>query len=226
MSTAITRIVDGWTLDITDEEPRVRDVDLAERAGLKQPRDIRKVIERCREELEEFGALDMRVHCARISKPRGGFEEREVREFWLTEHQALAVLLQLRTPQARRLRGVLVRLFIAVRRGQLTAPQQVAVLSSAPLVGGSRAHRAELASWCQMAARNNGVSVHRVHGELRRLLRVPGVYLVPLVLYPQAREIVESLALGRLLLPSSKAKRHLAAVPADPAQRVFPFPGP
>ena len=38
----------------TTASPRIRDVDLAERAGLKQPRDIRRVIERSREELEEF----------------------------------------------------------------------------------------------------------------------------------------------------------------------------
>jgi hypothetical protein len=75
-----------------------------------------------------------------------------------------------------------------------------------------------------MAARNNGVSVHRIHGELRRQCRVPGVYQIPLVLFPQARELVESLALGRLLLPVAKGRR-LTAV-ADPAQHVLPFPAP
>jgi hypothetical protein len=118
---AISKVitVDGWTLDVTADEPRIRDVDLAEHAGLKQPRDIRRVIERCREELEEFGPLDMRVHCARTLMPRGGYQEREVTEFWLNEHQATTVLLQLRTLPARRLRAAVVKVFVAYRCGQL-----------------------------------------------------------------------------------------------------------
>ncbi len=38
--TSLTRIVDvdGWLLNVAGDEPRIRDVDLAERAGLKQPR--------------------------------------------------------------------------------------------------------------------------------------------------------------------------------------------
>ncbi len=168
----------------------------------------------------------MRVHCARISKPRGGYEERMVTEFWLNEHQALAVLLQLRTLQARQARGAVVRAFVAFRRGQLAAapaPEQVPVLSTSPLVGDSRVHRSEISAWCRLAARNSNVSVHRVHGEVRRQFKAAGIYYVPLVLYPQARELLESLALGRLLLPGKPVERRLALV-EDPPQHVLPFP--
>lgn len=224
-NTAIARMVaiDGWTLDVTDDEPRVRDIDLAERAGLKQPRDIRKLIQRSRQELEDLGELLQRVSQARYESRPGIWQEREVSEFWLTEHQALAILLQLRTPEARRLRGIVIRVFVAVRRGELAAPQQVPVLSTSPLVGDSRVHRSEIAAWCRLAARNSNVSVHRVHGEVRRQFKASGIYYIPLVLYPQARELLESLALGRLLLPSKSAERRLALVQDEP-QRVLPFP--
>jgi hypothetical protein len=60
------------------------------------------------------------------------------------------------------------------------------------------------------------------HGELRRQCRAPGVYHIPLVLYPQARELVEALALRRLMLPSSSARRLM--VVTGQQQGVLPFP--
>lgn len=220
---SITRVVEGWTVDVTADEPRVRDIDMAERSGLRQPRDIRKLIQRSRQELEEFGPLVQRVHRTRYESKPGKWQEREVAEFWLTEHQALAVLLQLRTPLARRARASMVRMFIAYHRGELPVPQQVPVLSTSPLVGDSRVHRAEMVSWCELAAHRAHVSVHRIHGELRRQCRSPSVYQIPLVLFPQARELLEAIAHGRLMLPP-RAVRRLALV-ADPAQGVLPFPG-
>lgn len=220
MSNGMTRVVDGWSVTMDGEEPTVRDEELGTRLGFGRPRDIRKLIER----LTSDGILndsDVRATVSRTTE-RGG---RPGMQYRLTEIGTLLVIGRSDTKIAHAITRQVVQVFIAVRRGQLPAPQQVAVLSSAPLVGSSRPHRAELAAWCQMAARNNGVSVHRIHGELRRLLRVPGVYMVPLVLYPQARELVESLALGRLLLPSLKASRRLALVPANSAQRILPFPG-
>lgn len=164
----------------------------------------------------------MRVRRARISKPRGGYEEREVKEYWLTEAQATTILLQLRTPQARRLRVVVVKVVMAARRGMVHAPPPpvpVPVLSTSPIIGDTQL-RAEFGAWCAMAARNLGVGVHRVHGAVRRQFRVPGIYQLPVVLYPMARELVESLGLRRLLLPQSRAS---AAPAADPRQQVLPL---
>jgi hypothetical protein len=220
MSNAMTRVVDGWSVTMDGDEPRILDEELGARLGFARPRKIREVIERMISD-EILNDSDIRPVLGQNTGRRG----RPATAYHLGETAAYLVCTRSNTKGAIGITRQIVEVFRAVRRGQLAAPQQVAVLSSAPLVGSSRPHRAELAAWCQMAARNNGVSVHRVHGELRRLLRVPGVYMVPLVLYPQARELVESLALGRLLLPTN-AGRRLALAPADPAQRVLQFPTP
>jgi len=218
---AISRVVtvDGWTLDVTADEPRIRDIDRAERAGLKQPRDIRKVIERCREELEEFGLLDVRVHCARTSMPRGGYQEREVTEFWLNEHQATTVLLQLRTLPARRLRAAVVKVFVAYRRGQLATPQQVPVLASSPLLGDSQL-RTEFAARCTTAATKLGVGIHRIHGAVRQQLRVVGIYQLPAVLYATVRELVDAWTARRLPLPAASRRPRAARAGSSAATQA------
>lgn len=107
-----------WCAEVDAEgEPRVRDIDLAERAGMAQPRDIRKVIRANREELEEHGQIAMRVRRARIAKGgvATGVEERDVEETWLNESQACALVMLLRTAKARELRVAVVRAFMAAR---------------------------------------------------------------------------------------------------------------
>ena len=44
---------------------------------------IRKLIKRIEEEFRRHGYLDMRATVARISKPQGGYEEREVEVYYL-----------------------------------------------------------------------------------------------------------------------------------------------
>lgn len=92
-----------------DGVPRVRDVDLAERAGMKAPRQVRELIKRNRAELEAHGALSMRRTVRRISKPNGGEELREVKEFWLNRLQAAALVPRMSTPKAMEFRIALVR---------------------------------------------------------------------------------------------------------------------
>jgi hypothetical protein len=57
-------------LTMIEEQPRARDLDIAERLGFQRPRAIRQVIERNRTELEGFGPLatqhgKSRGHCSR-----------------------------------------------------------------------------------------------------------------------------------------------------------------
>lgn len=228
-STALARIVkiDGWSVTMDDDEPRIMDEELGKRLGFARTRKIRELIER----LLRDGKLND-IHCrptvGRQSTGNGGTREYVVDAYWLTKKQALKVIAKSETAIADAILDVVIDVFDAVMRGQLVAAAQqvpVPVLSTSPLVGDSRIHRAEIASWCRLAAHSNGVSVHRIHGELRRQFRVPSVYLIPLVLHPQARELVEALALRRLLLPPAKSSRHLTAVPAPP-QAVLPFPAP
>lgn len=88
----------GIEIDTTDpDEPRVASVVLAERAGMAQPRDVKKVVEKNRQELEMFGEVLARVRRTR-SRNRHGEIEIEVEDFFLTEEQACCLLMHLRTP--------------------------------------------------------------------------------------------------------------------------------
>lgn len=99
-------------LALRDGEPRARDIDIGERLGFERPRDIRKLIKHNMVELERFGV------CATASQtlPQGG---RPTTEFWLNEEQALLVATLSNAPNAPEVRAVLIRTFVAWRRGHL-----------------------------------------------------------------------------------------------------------
>lgn len=110
---AITEI--GLTM--IDDEPRCRDIDLAERLGFERPRDIRKIIERNLAEIETSGPA--RHHGALLHRPQGGTVE--VAEYWLTEEQALLVSVLSRAQNAPAVRAMLIKVFVAWRRGNLAS---------------------------------------------------------------------------------------------------------
>lgn len=107
--------VDGFELVAgDDDEPRVRDVDLAGRLGYEEPRAIRKLIRRMVDD-GEISEPSMRDAVSRIEK-RGsiqGTEERTVREYWLDEDQALATCMLSRTPRAVEVRRAMRAMFRA-----------------------------------------------------------------------------------------------------------------
>jgi site-specific DNA-cytosine methylase len=77
----------GWKLLLskqTGDEPRIRDIDLAEKLGYARPRDIRKLIERL---LKDGRLKDVKV-CATVAQTSGG---RPGKEYHLTRNQALKV---------------------------------------------------------------------------------------------------------------------------------------
>ncbi len=213
-----------WNLDITDDEPRIRDVDLAARAGLKKPRDIRTTIADLRTELESFGPLDVRRDCRRTSMPRGGYRTTETDEYWLTEHQALAVLLQLRTPAARRVRAVVVRVFRAYTRGELRlAAAPASAPTTATRIGDSAPHCEDLDRRCREAARSHRMSLQRVHGRVRQSLNAPGVYRITLENYERVCEVIDSLGdQPSPELPPPPRRRSRKLLPSP--QCSLPFP--
>lgn len=95
-------------------EPRVRDIDLAQRLGFDRPRDIRKLIERNRAELESFGT------CATVARVvKGARGSTEATEYWLNEEQGLLVATLSKTDLAAAVRAMLIKVFVAYRRGHL-----------------------------------------------------------------------------------------------------------
>lgn len=93
-----------------DDEPRVRDIELGERLGMKRARSIRELIERNKTEIEGFGTCRAVRHVVRGNS---------VEEFWLNEEQALLVSILSKAPNATAVRSMLIRVFVAYRRGHL-----------------------------------------------------------------------------------------------------------
>lgn len=220
-----TRVFEGWEIDASIGDPLVRDTDIAVRAGLAQPRDVRRVIEKNRAELEMHGDLSMRACQARIEKTGAirGFETRAVNEYWLNEAQALNLVALMRTERAAALRVGLVRLFVAWRKGAAAPPAALALdVATGPRIGEHPTLRADLERQCRLAARASGRTVHAVHGLVRRVMRVPGVYQLPVLAWEFARRLLDSIALGEIAIPSRKKAPVLQLV--DRRQLPLPLP--
>lgn len=220
-SIATTRIVDGWSVAMEGDEPTILDEELGARLGFARSRKIRELIER----LISTGILndsDIRPTVGRVAT---GVSSILVTRYRLTETGALLVIARSDTRIAHAITRQVVQLFVAVRRGQFRATEQVAVpvMPNSPTLG-DRHYRADVKARCAMTARCTGASIQRVHGWLRTLYKVSGVYQINGAFYEQVCRQLESWALGRVALPSP-APRMLKAV-ADPAQRVLAFPAP
>jgi hypothetical protein len=122
--------VSGWTLVAwtgrNEEEPRVRDIDLAERLGYERPRVIRELIER----LIESGKLNDSDVRRTVRRTLVGVAERDVEELWLTEAQALKVVAKSETAKADAMLDEMILVYRLARRGLLPqqAPLDVAAL--------------------------------------------------------------------------------------------------
>lgn len=103
-------------LTVFDGDPRARDLDIAERLGFERPRDIRKLIDRNKSEIEQFGI------CATVAQNHKGGRGRPATEYWLNEEQALLIAALSDAEKAPAVRHMLIKVFVAWRRGHLTGP--------------------------------------------------------------------------------------------------------
>ncbi len=119
--------VGGWDLSLlneaSDEEPRVRDLDLGERLELADPRQVRKLI-RTHKSAGNVSPYEV-MHAAEIT---GG---RPAREYWLTEADALFIATQSGTKAAVRVTKEMIRVFMLARRGLLGEPPSSDVIARA-----------------------------------------------------------------------------------------------
>lgn len=104
-------------LHMIADQALVLDTELGERLGMARPTNIRQVIEANRAEIEAMGML----HSVRASSPMPNGGQRIVDAFYLTEEQALLVCSLSRAPAAAAIRSMLIRVFVAWRRGSLPA---------------------------------------------------------------------------------------------------------
>ena len=122
MGDAMSEIVDvmGWQLTVFDDDsdPLIRDIDLAVRLGYERPRDIRQLIER----LIRAGNLkDIRMRGAvqRIDLGQNRFRDDEVEEYWLTQKQALKVIMRSDAAMADAIQDEIIDVYVAYRQGLL-----------------------------------------------------------------------------------------------------------
>ena len=202
MSAAIAKRleVQGWALVVgSDDVPRVRDLDLGERLGFERPRKFRELVERLRN-AGILNDIDCRPTVGRYNVGnRGG--TREGVEYHLSERGALIAIAKSETSIAHQITAQVIDVYLAVRSAQArpaTIPLDVA---HGPRIGETEFERRELVSWCTLVAASLGVSVHRVHGAIRRTYRVPSAYAVTVLAWPLVRSFLEALGQRRILLP-------------------------
>jgi len=104
----------GLEFRTTDGEPRIRDLDLAERLGYERPRNIRNLIDRFRNDLGV---------CFTVEQTSSALGGRPGVEYWLTEEQALFIVAKSDTSRATEMLKFIITVFVAVRR-QIDRDQQ------------------------------------------------------------------------------------------------------
>lgn len=144
----------GLALHVINEEPRVLDTDLASELGITEPRMIRRTIKANISELAELGG----VHSANAL-----IAGNETTIYHLNEEQAALICMLSRTPQAKKARAEIIRVFTAWRRGQL-APAAASIDTDAMKAN------AQLAASAAGGAAKNAVTPHmrQIDGRLAR----------------------------------------------------------
>lgn len=138
--------VEGWTLVAWGEDFWIRDLDLADRAGMTQPRHIRPIIRKAIEDgsvticdnsagaarAVPSGAVTIRddsggaaaavpppplVRREDVFAPKGNGAMQKTAEYLLNETAALLIITRLRTAAAIQLTRAVIHVFVTVRRG-------------------------------------------------------------------------------------------------------------
>ena len=113
--------------------PLLKDLDLGEWLGFNRPRKIRELIDRYRPSLGEVSPY----RGAKPSSPTGGRPEEG---YLLTEEQALFIAAKSDTPKATAVLKMIVRVFMAVMRGEAPAPRIAPLALPAPSPGPRALH--------------------------------------------------------------------------------------
>lgn len=120
MSEMTKLVIDGWPLVLVGEakEPRILDVDLAERLGYERPRAIRDLIERLVRDqiLNDFDICRTARQSSERKERKAG---RPPTEYWLTEEAAILVTTRSDTDVAKAMVRTVVHVFRLAAHGQL-----------------------------------------------------------------------------------------------------------
>lgn len=105
-----------------DREPRIPDLTLAERLGFRKPHNVRKLIDRNRDELALHGEIVERASNFLRDGEKAAGRGRPGVMYFLNEGQALVVCALSRTPIAARVRQDIIAVYMAHRRGEEFLP--------------------------------------------------------------------------------------------------------
>lgn len=165
--------VHGWDLLVgQDSEPRVRDLDLGARLGYERPAKFRELVKR----LVRDGILNNYDIIPTVGRAKVGHGWREVVEYHLSQTGAILAIMRSDTQAATAIARQVVEVFLAYRAGLM---KPTAMLGDARIGDGSL-HQGAARSHCRNVAKALGVTIHRVHGVLRREFKVPSIYLIRL----------------------------------------------
>lgn len=123
-SSEIVVRVNGWDLVSESgkvEESRIVDTDLAGRLEISEPRMIRRIIKRLRDD-GHLPEIHVRSRNERTQMPTGGVRETTVEEYLLNEEEALLVTTQSKTAKAMAVTKEMIAVFVALRRGLFSPP--------------------------------------------------------------------------------------------------------
>jgi len=112
------------TLHNINGEPRIHDLELGQRLGFSQDRDIRKRIKDHMAKLLTFGI------CATAAQNHGGGRGRPTEEFYLNRKQALFITMKSETNKAFEVQADIIRVYDAYLSGEMTTAPQFQVPQS------------------------------------------------------------------------------------------------
>ena len=101
-------------LQLVEDEPRIKDVVLGERLGLKKARDIRETIKSNMSELLNFGSAPLQTANEKV-----GCMVRPMAAYYLNEAQAILLCMFSRTSKAAQVRKELIDVYMAYRTNGL-----------------------------------------------------------------------------------------------------------
>lgn len=210
MKALATLDIDGWTV-VSSDEPRVSAFEIAKRAGLAAPRNIKKLVDENIEELQSHGPIPMRTQVMRIEKTGAikGVELREVETPMLSEAQAMNLVALMRTSRASELRVALIKVFLAVRHGDIRPTSIDGTAVNSARIGDDPAAIRKLRLGVSRVKRATDYSTQRIHGFIRKTQRVSTPFAVSLHLLPHVLDALEQIECRHVALLSPKQARLL-----------------
>lgn len=162
-------------------EPRVHDLELAERLGFERPRKIRDIIQRNHDKLLKFGV------CPAVGRTAGELGGRPSIEFYLNQKQAIFICMKSETERAFDVQIEIVRVFDAYLNDAPPAPStaeelihsaQEAEIKHLVWLLGHCYHMSNCGEWAAFAL-------------IRETFGVQNAYRLPARHYPEALALLQ-----------------------------------